>query len=114
MKLRKDDGWDMLIDQYGNIASVKGEKIIFYGASTRNKRAIDELNIHENVLFFIDNDKSKHGTEMDGYEVHDTNELPKYKDAVVITVLVKFAEEIIAAVKKHCENSIYFFIPKNL
>lgn len=101
----------MLIDQYGNTASVTGKKVIFYGASTRNKRAIDELHIHENVLFFIDNNKSKHGTKMDGYEVHDTNELQKYKDAVVITVLVKFAEEIIEAVKKHCENSIYFFIP---
>lgn len=101
----------MLIDQYGNTASVIGKKVIFYGASTRNKRAIDELHIHENVLFFIDKDKSKHGTKMDGYEVHDTNELQKYKDAVVITVLVKFAEEIIEAVKKHCENSIYFFIP---
>ena len=68
----------MLIDQYGNTASVTGKKVIFYGASTRNKRAIDELHIHENVLFFIDNNKSKHGTKMDGYEVHDTNELQKY------------------------------------
>ena len=79
----------MLWDKTGNKVSEtilgRYDAIIFYGASTRNKYAIQNLGIQEKVLYFIDSDSSKNGTELDGYMIYSTEKLAQEKNILIMT-----------------------------
>lgn len=102
----------MVVDENGKIIDFheeKDKKIIFYGASTRNKMVIEELGIKKNVLFYVDTNADKAGETLDGYPIKTAETIFEYPDAVIISVLIKYANEVLHAVAEY-GNHCFFFI----
>lgn len=93
----------MLLNEYGKRVDTKilTEKIIFFGASTRNQRVIDELDLREKVLFFVDSDEKKVGKIWGEYSVKCIDCIAEKKDCVIVSVLIEHVEEVLESVKKY-------------
>ena len=99
MEIKKMGDKGMLLDTTGKQVDVnilKNKKIIFYGASTRNKNAIEALEIADNVIAFIDKDETKAGSELDGYTILPVAELANIDDCTVISVLSECFREAVS------------------
>lgn len=86
----------MLIDEFGYRVDNKvlESKIIFYGASTRNQKVIDKLNIQKNVLFFVDSDEKKKGQKLGDYFIKSVDNLADKTECVIVSVLVEHMKDI--------------------
>lgn len=103
----------MLIDGKGNIvfdSMLKDRKIILFGASTRNKAAIDNLHIKDNILFFVDRDRQKAGQELDGYEIRTVDSLDYFRDCIILSVVVSGSTEILEILRgKGIEECLFYY-----
>lgn len=105
----------MLIDRKGNRVSVswlKNQRIIMFGASTRNKAAVDDLHIHDNILFFVDRDEQKVGQFLDGYAIQSLDSLNNYKDCLILSVVVSSSSEIIEILRSKGIGNCIFYYPE--
>ncbi len=106
----------MLWDKTGNKVSEtilgRYDAIIFYGASTRNKYAIQNLGIQEKVLYFIDSDSSKNGTELDGYMIYSTEKLAQEKNILIISVLANHEDDVLQITNRYNQICL-FYAPEN-
>lgn len=105
----------MLIDENGKQIErkiLKNKKIIMYGASTRNQKAIEELQIKDNVLFFVDIDKKKEGQILGSYNIYSIEILKQFRDCIVLSVLVFQYKEILKELHKNSIKSCIFFYPE--
>lgn len=82
----------MLVDEFGNHKDIKkiNKKIVFFGASTRNQYAIENLGIQDRVLFFVDSSAGRDGTYLGDFRIRAVDALAEVKDCIVITVLIEF------------------------
>lgn len=103
----------MLLDTTGKevyIDAVQNKKIIFYGASTRNKRAIEVLGISENVAAFIDRDQTKTGSFLDGYVILSVNALENLNDCVIISVLSECFRDVLTILRQYGKADCLFYL----
>ncbi len=104
----------MLVSREGtvidDISFLKDKKVIFYGASTRNRHVIEEFAIEDNVLFFVDGNSGRAGSKQDGYDIYTPDEIKRYPGAIVVSVLSHCMEDVVAAVAAQGENECYIYI----
>lgn len=108
---------NMFLDQQGNIVhncDIVNANIIMYGASSRNKRVINELNIEDKVQFVLDNDVNKKGKHIDGFEIRGFEEITKNKESIILSVLSEHAAEIVRIVHKHGNNKCIFYLERTI
>lgn len=107
----------MLLDQQGNIVDncdIVNVNIIMYGASSRNKRVINELNIKDKIQFVLDNDINKKGKQIDGYEIKGIEEITKNEESIILSVLSEHAAEIVNIVHKYGNNKCIFYLERTI
>lgn len=104
----------MLLNKNGkvinDILEIAGKKIIFYGASTRNKTVIEELQIEEQVLLYVDSNPELEGKKLDGYEICLPSKICEYPDCRIITVLSQCVEDVLQTVAQNGNNECYIYI----
>lgn len=102
----------MLIDKFGKAADRKilNKKIIFFGASTRNKQVIDELGIHDKVLFFVDSNENKVNESMGDYFIKSINNLSGRVDCIVISVLIEppYFQQVLDCVEQYNLECLFY------
>ena len=116
MEIKKMGDKGMLLDTTGKQVDVnilKNKKIIFYGASTRNKNAIEALEIADNVIAFIDKDETKAGSELDGYTILPVAELANIDDCTVISVLSECFREVLTVLQQYSQKACLFYLADN-
>ncbi len=105
----------MLINQNGRLVNASDlnryDTIIFYGASTRNAAVIDKLGIRDRVRYVVDSDVKREGENIDGFKIYSPAILEKEKEALILTVLEKYAEEITEKIKQYVNCELVFFVP---
>ena len=100
----------MLVDEFGHKANM-GEligNIVFYGASTRNQRAVDELNISDRVLCFVDRDKAKAGQKLGDYSIEPVEYLSQRDDIIVISVLVEHMTDVSVLLRTYGHKCLFY------
>lgn len=100
----------MLVDEFGHKANT-GEligNIVFYGASTRNQRAVDELNISDRVLCFVDRDKAKAGQKLGDYSIEPVEYLSQRDDIIVISVLVEHMTDVSVLLRTYGHKCLFY------
>lgn len=100
----------MLIDESGkrvNAAELK-KKIVFYGASTRNQKVIDALNISDAVLYFIDSDADKAGQKLGKYQIRTIDSILEEDDIFIISVLIEYREDVLKLLHKYGKNCCFY------
>lgn len=104
----------MLIDESGHRIDYKEltENIVFYGASTRNQRAIDELNITDRVLFFADGDRQKAGQKFDSYQIESIEALTESDNITVVSVLIEHMQEVLKTLHDIGKRCIFYVFEK--
>ncbi|MBO4998905.1 MAG: TDP-N-acetylfucosamine:lipid II N-acetylfucosaminyltransferase [Lachnospira sp.] len=105
----------MLIDSFGKtvgIESLKNKRIIMYGASTRNQKAIDALGIAENVVFFIDSNEEKNGQVIGNYQIRSLTAIKNYSECIILSVLVFHFREIMKVLEENEINNCLFYYPE--
>lgn len=103
----------MLVSEAGRVIrdnEIKNKKIIFFGASTRNIIAINDLGIEDDVLFFVDSDKKKEMTTLNGYNVFSVERIKDISDCIIVSVLVRNRKEVLDSVRKIGNNQCFFYI----
>lgn len=103
----------MLINEIWKIVEndeIKDKKIIFFGASTRNIVAINELDIADRVLFFVDSNPQKSGTMLDGYKIFSLNKIEEFSECIIVSVLTQNMLEVLERVREVGNNQCYFYI----
>lgn len=107
----------MLIDIDGHIIDeeiIKNQKIVFYGASTRNSKAISKLDIKTNMLYYIDRDISKKNTILNDYFIYAPDKIKEDTSVIIITVLINNFKEISEMFNNMgIVNKLYFFIEES-
>ncbi|MCI9166587.1 MAG: hypothetical protein HFH01_00080 [Dorea sp.] len=68
--------------------------LIVFGIGKAGKVIIRQLKNKYNILFVVDNDKDKWGTQFEGYMVKSPSEIQQYSDDIIITSY-KYAVEIL-------------------
>lgn len=72
------------------------ENIILYGAGKIGREALSVLRyLKKNIMYFIDADSKKNGTEIDGVKIYDLNYIDKSFDGYVYITTVKGVNSII-------------------
>lgn len=88
----------VLIDFEGNIVNdtsfLSEGNIVFYGASSRNKSAIESLGIKDRVVCYIDRDESKKGNIVDGYSIDGLDVIRNTENLIIISMLIECADEV--------------------
>lgn len=69
--------------------------LVVFGIGKVGKSIIQQLKSKYNILFVVDNDKNKWGTQFEGYMVKSPSEIQQYNDDIVITSY-KYAVEILS------------------
>lgn len=103
----------MLIDMAGKevyACAVQSKKIVFYGASTRNKSAIEALGIAGNVDAFIDKDEMKAGSLLDGYVILSLHALRDMDGCVIISVLSECYKDVLAILRQYGRTDCLFYL----
>lgn len=104
----------MLWDENGNEVDVeqlrKYDKIVFYGATSRNQIAIKDLEIEDKVLYYVDGNPEMCGNSMDGYEIHEVDEIAQTENVLVLSVLANFVSEISAKMQKYHVKCLFYVI----
>lgn len=102
----------MLLDENGKQFDIEQlaqyDKIIFYGASSRNKAAIKDLAIEDKVLYYVDSNPKRCGSSVDGYEIHEVGELAQTENTLVISVLVKYVDDILDKIQKYPVKCLFY------
>ena len=75
--------------------NLKNKKYVIFGAGDYGKKALEMLG-RENVAFFVDNDKNKDGSIINGVEVKFFQKVSKNLKEywVIIAVAYKYIEDI--------------------
>lgn len=105
----------MLVDSFGNrveTEKIKDKRIIMYGASARNQKAIEELGIEDNVVFFIDSNEEKNGQVSGNYKIYSPNIIKNHPGCIILSVLISHFEEIIRVLENNGINSCLFYYPE--
>ncbi len=84
--------------------------IIFYGASTRNKKVIDKYGIRDKVRYVVDSNTDLEGESIDGYKIYRKEKLQSEKKALILTVLERCAEDIIESTRPYVTCDLCFYI----
>lgn len=102
----------MLLNQNGLYIAqerIHNKKIVMYGASTRNKQAIEELGIKDNIICYIDSDHQKDGKMLDGYVIHSIDYLSALYDYIVLSVLTTDYMNVAAALMRYGVEECWFY-----
>ena len=94
-----------LMDRYGEndvmnrllswISQKDNRKIVVFGAGFAGSQIAGILSFHEIKVYCIcDNDKNKHGKNIQGYRIHAPSELTAIKDACVVIGVNKHQGEV--------------------
>lgn len=104
----------MLIDESGYPVDYKelSGDIVFYGASTRNQKVIDELDIADRVLFFADIDSKKKGQKLGDYQIESIDTLAKTGDITVISVLAEYMQEVLETLHNAGQKCIFYIFER--
>lgn len=105
----------MLIDSFGKRVEtnkLKDKRIIMYGASTRNQKAIEELGIEKNVVFFVDSNEEKNGQVSGSYKIYSPSVLNDFSDCIILSVLVYHFEETMRVLNNNGIKKCLFYYPE--
>lgn len=106
----------MLINKIGESVSEDVldtyDRIVFWGALSENCKAVERLRIQNKVQYFVDIDEKKHKKEMDGIPVYSPSVLAQEDNVLVLTILARYAKDIIDSLQKHGKHECYFYIPE--
>lgn len=106
----------VLINKNGNVMSenifVQYDTIIFYGASTRNKKIIDRYGIGNRIKYVVDRNESLWGEYIDGYIICSKEVLTKEKNMLIVTALAAYAQDIIESTKQYVKCELIFYLPE--
>lgn len=85
--------------------------IIAFGMGEKGKNSVSVLEKDYHVLFYVDNDKNKWGTQYKGYLIESPEEIKKYACRIVITSGMKYVEEIVGQLRQMGVGSdrIFFY-----
>jgi glycosyltransferase involved in cell wall biosynthesis len=70
--------------------------LVLFGAGAVAEEYLDKYGWKGNILFIVDNDKSKHNTSFKGYLIKNSEEILKYKNKVSVLITNKDHEKDIA------------------
>lgn len=101
----------MFANIYGQEISIEeiSEKVIIYGASTRNKKLIEELKGKKKILFCVDSNDEKWGGVLYGLDIYSPQHMNKVKEASVISCLLGNAESVQESVHKYGKFETFFY-----
>lgn len=112
LEIQMSGGNNMLLDEQGkqfDLEQLKEyEKIIFFGASTRNKTAITDLAIEDKVLYYVDSNSKKCGSKVDGYEVHKVDEIAEEENVLIISVLVQHVDSVLDRLQEYHVKCLFY------
>lgn len=102
----------MLLDEHGKEFDTEQlkqyDKIIFFGASTRNKEVIKSLAIEDKVLYYVDSNSKRCGSSMDGYEIHGIDEIAQVENALIISVLLRHVDDVLDKIQKYPVKCLFY------
>lgn len=107
----------IFVNSLGNIIDkneILAERYVFYGASTRNRAVISELDISEQVICYADSDERKWGGMLDGYEIHSIKDIKIDDDTVIISVLTDYIQDVSERIHRSGYKECYFSFPVDI
>ena len=66
------------------------QKLILFGASNLGKKAYEDLHNIYDILYFCDNDKNKHGKEINGIEIISFEKLLKINNSKITIIITSY------------------------
>lgn len=102
----------MIVDSNLDRCELDGDKsIVFYGASKRNIGIIQELEIENRVICFVDSDKQKEGKFVDGYEIRPIEHIKDMPNVIFLSALYEHMEDVEKVLHAHGFSECRFYIP---